>query len=737
MSEYLARSPKPDKGIQAQTYNQHVSEVVRMATDFAGKAAVYSAYGPLLRDVVGYAAAYHDLGKLDEGNQMVLRTGDKGTLPVPHWDAGSAHLLSYKKQLANLISSFLVTCHHRGLLSLPDDQVKGPGMFREPSAKDNTDTWLTRYLEVHAAEVGVCGVSDNDWNGKAATPIFMRMALSCLVDADHTDSARHCGNSVPEGIVPIVAKKRLAALDHYVSGLPADEDGKRERNKLRQQVYEACRTAQPAENGLIACDSPVGTGKTTAVMAHLLNVAEQKGLRRVFVVLPFTNIIDQSVEVYRKALGLDGEEPEKAIAAHHHKVEFEEEANRAFSFLWNAPVTVTTAVQFFETLASNHPSTLRKLHQLAGSAIFIDEAHAALPANLWPQAWKWLQELVRDWGCYIVMASGSLTRFWELEEFSSPKLELPELVKLDVRGSAMNAEKNRISYRIKDEALSLNELCGWISDLPGPRLVILNTVHSAAAVALELAELNGRTNVEHLSTALAPIHRKATIDRVKKRLKDNNDKDWTLVATSCVEAGVDFSFRTAARELCSLVSTIQTAGRANRSGEFGTSELWGFRIRPGELLKEHPAFKTSAQVLTDMYREQMISPEFCREAMRREVRNQNQGKCEDDQIVKDEAKRKFPDVERQFKVISSNTLTVIVDDDLLYRLKDREKRNEVHFQELQQKSVNIYTSKEKPYGVAPLDGFSELFYWTLAYDDFLGYMAGVLKLTNFVNNCCI
>jgi len=157
----------------------------------------------------------------------------------------------------------------------------------------------------------------------------------------------------------------------------------------------------------------------------------------------------------------------------------------------------------------------------------------------------------------------------------------------------------------------------------------------------------------------------------------------------------------------------------------------------GDLLKEHPAFKTSAQVLTDMYREQMIAPEFCREAMRREVRNQNQGKCEDDPIVKDEAKRKFPDVERQFKVISSNTLTVIIDEDLLRRLKDRVKRKEVCFQELQQKAVNIYTSKEKTYGVAPLDVFSDLYYWTLEYDDFLGYMAGVLKLTNFADNCYV
>lgn len=737
MREYLARSPKHERSIPAQTYKQHVSEVGRLATGFAEKAAAYSAYGPLLRDVVGYAAAYHDLGKLDVQNQAVLQIGSKSSLPVAHWDAGAAHLLNYAKRPANLISAFLVTCHHKGLLSLPDEQVKGPGMFREPTTKETTDTWLSRYLEIHAAEVGTCGASESNWRGKAASPIFVRMALSCLVDADHTDSARHCGNIVPEGELKIKAEKRLAALDRYVADLPPDENGKQQRNALRRQVYAACRNAQSAENGLIACDSPVGTGKTTAVMAHLLNVAQQKGLRRVFVVLPFTNIIDQSVEIYRKALLLEDEELEKVIAAHHHKAEFEREESRAFSFLWNAPVTVTTAVQFFETLASNHPATLRKLHQVAGSAIFIDESHAALPAHLWPQAWRWLQELVRDWGCYIVMASGSLTRFWELEEFSSPTLKLPELVKSDVRELAMDAEKERIAYRLKDDALTLNELCNWISELPGPQLVILNTVHSAAAVARELAERYGRVNVEHLSTALAPIHRKSTIDRVKKRLADGDDKNWTLVATSCVEAGIDFSFKSAAREQCSLVSAIQTSGRANRSGEFGTSELWIFKIKPGDMLKEHPAFKTSARVLADLYREQKISSHFCKEAMRREVRDLNQGLCEDDPIVRAEKARDFPKVEEKFKVIASNTITVLVDEELRQRLVNQEKRKEVTPQDVQQKTVSIYNWKALQYGVMPLQELGDLYFWMLEYDDFLGYMAGVLKLENFNDHCCV
>lgn len=643
MAKFLARSPKPEKNILAQTYRDHVSEVIRLADQFAGKVAAYTHYSALFRESVRYAATFHDLGKLDAGNQEVLRT-DKGSLPLPHWDAGAAHLMFHSTVLANKISALFVYAHHIGLPALKQEPLRQSGPFRVAEAKPHTDTNLSNYIDIHNGEMRQAGCSQMKWEGKPANQLFMRMALSCLVDADHTDSARHCGNSIPEGEVFLEPGKRLAALDNYVNNIP-DEPGKEERNKLRRQVYQACRTAQPATGGIVACDSPVGTGKTTAVMAHLLNVAEAKGLRRVFVVLPFTNIIDQSVEVYRKSLLLSGEEAERVVAAHHHKAEFEDESNRAFSFLWNAPVTVTTAVQFFETLSSSHPATLRKLHQVAGSAIFIDESHAALPAHLWPQAWKWLQELVRDWGCYIVMASGSLTKFWELPEFSETNKALPELVPHEAGEPVRRAEKERILYRIKVESMGLDELCDWLTTLDGPRLVILNTVQSAAVVARELARRHGRDNVEHISTALAPIHRKQTISRIKARLEDATDSDWFLVATSCVEAGVDFSFKSAARELCSLVSTIQTAGRANRSGEYGGAELWGFRIRAGELLKEHPAFKTSADVLAQMYNENKVAPEFCSEGMKREIRIRNQGMFLNDPIVIAEKDSNFPTVD--------------------------------------------------------------------------------------------
>lgn len=731
--EYLAHSTKGE--IQEQPYQKHVSEVLQMAEDIAKRVSAYTKYGTLLLSAVKYAASFHDLGKLDPENQRVLKNS-RGRLPINHVDGGVAWLLSQPSLLRNL-AALSVYAHHIGLPSLPTEAAKGTGkVFRDETLKGVTDKRLQEYLDIHESLLGLPDASYIQWKGLNPSSLCMRVALSCLVDADHTDTARNYNNVVPEGEIPLQPEKRLVLLDRYVEGLSSENLDKQERSDLRRQVYGACRQAKPANLGIIACDSPVGTGKTTAVMAHLLNVARMKGLRRVFVVLPFTNIIDQSVEVYRKALVSEGELAEKVVAAHHHKAEFEDLETRAFSFLWNAPITVTTAVQFFETLASNHPATLRKLHQLAGSAIFIDEAHAALPAHLWPQAWKWLNELVRDWGCYIVMASGSLTRFWELEEFSLPPAGLEELVKKDVREKAFEAETSRINYKKKDDVLGLDELCRWITGLPGPRLVILNTVQSTAAVAKHLAgnDYCCRNKVEHLSTALAPVHRNQTVKKIKARLANKGDTDWTLVATSCVEAGVNFSFRTAARESCSLVSTIQTAGRINRSGEFQESDLWNFKIVPGDFLREHRGFRVSATILDEMYKEGKVSPEFCKDAMKREVRQNNQGSCEEDPIVRAERNKDFPDVEKQFKVIAQNTVTVVIDPDLRQRIESGDK---VSPSELQQKSINIYSSRIDQLALKPLVGFPGLYAWTLAYDDFIGYMVDVLKMINFSDNCCI
>jgi hypothetical protein len=139
------------------------------------------------------------------------------------------------------------------------------------------------------------------------------------------------------------------------------------------------------------------------------------------------------------------------------------------------------------------------LHQIPGSAIFLDEAHAAMPASHWRQMWRWLRELCDEWGCHLLLASGSLARFWELPDFvpADEQRPVPELVSDKIRTDAAAFEDRRVQLRRKAERLSLADLGDFVLNQPGPRLVILNTVQSAAILANYLRYyLNLGVNVE-------------------------------------------------------------------------------------------------------------------------------------------------------------------------------------------------------------------------------------------------
>ena len=724
----LAHSADEKYDIPPQTYVDHVFNVASKAVIFANSVMRYAQHdGDLFLETVRAAAEYHDLGKLDPDNQAVLRgEHDARHLPVQHTEAGTVYLLNRRSMATG---ATLIRSHHIGLPDFIAEQNRSEKeVLRDKNAeiRQRIDETLNTLLQVHdTVRPTAIESSGRSIHGNAA--LFFRLALSCLVDADHYDTARHYNDAIPFEGVSLNPKERLQLLDAYVEYLSQTQQG--DRTALRNDVYRACRDAD-IRDGMYACDSPVGTGKTTAVMAHLLKAAEEKGLRKIFVVLPFTNIIDQSVDVYRRALVGLGENQSDIVAAHHHRAEFESLELRQYSFLWHAPIIVTTAVQFFETLAGNRPSSLRKLHQLPGSAIFIDEAHAALPAHLWPQAWRWLKDLKENWGCHFVFGSGSLNRFWRLEEFEEPPIDLPELVPDNVRKDTLSYEDRRIQYLSQSEPLSLEGLLDWLNKLPGPRLLIVNTVQSAAVIADKVREIRGRACVEHLSTSLCPRDRKNTLDRVKKRLADRDDKDWALVATSCVEAGVDLTFHTGLRERCSLNSLIQIGGRINRKGEYQNAEVWDFQLRHDRLLVPHRAFETSARVLSELFAENQVNPESATEAMRREIRQT--GLCKiSEEILKSERNLRFPDVAEKFKVIDSNTITVIVDEKLKERLK---KHDKVSPEEIQKESVQIWANKEVKYDLQAIDGFPELRLWNLLYDDFLGYMAGVMPILELNQN---
>jgi CRISPR-associated endonuclease/helicase Cas3 len=735
-------------GCPEQTYPQHVTSVCSDAAAFASEVATYShKHGADIIASVTLAAAYHDLGKLDTIFQRALKLDLRST-GINHVDAGAAALLSPGHRQVE--AALAVYSHHLGLPDVLHETAKCenniPGLLRDLSDNDilgtqtflHVDQQLQTYLDEHHRYLQpVATKAKPGFSG-----LKRRIALSCLVDADHGDTARHYGKELPVSGIPLQSAERLASLDRYVADLQQGkptEPAQAARQALRQQFYQACRDRSlKTDQTIVACDSPVGTGKTTAVMAHLLNIAAQRGLRRIIVVLPFTNIIDQAVEVYRKALVLPGENAEEIVAAHHHRVEFTGDNALSLRLLtqrWEAPIIITTAVQFFETLAASSTSALRKLHRLVGAGIFVDETHAAMRAPLWPQMFRWLAELGQHWSCHTVLASGSLARFWEMPDFFPADKPSPasvtELVEdTDLKARARTLEQARVKLATHSRPLSFNAIAELVMSAPGPRLIIFNTVQSAAVFAEFLAKT---ANVEHLSTALTPHDRAITLARVIGRLKVMSDFDWTLVATSCVEAGVDLSFRSAFRESCGLVNLIQISGRVNRHNEHAHTEstVWDFRHDGANLLNLHPDFEITRRVLADMFCDGQAeaSTEACSEALRRElICDFGKGSAKVEKIRQLEVKGQYPQVAKECRLITSDTRLVVICKELIKTLEEVHPSQWPGIKHIMQKSVQIWATKLDPkkWPVKPLD--DELWSWVGEYNSFIGYMAGVLPL---------
>lgn len=748
----LAHSPR--HGIPAQTYHRHIASVHHEAVRNARNAVEF--YGGDREAFVGWveaAALHHDLGKLDKANQDVLEQDSRNPLPIAHEDAGVAALWELRRKE----SAVLVAAHHAGLFSKSEESPpnkkrlfrdeRQPAAFSGCAVDKHVDAHLHEYLTVHE-NVGLSRAAGTR-NGQLHRCGFTRrIALSCLVDADHGDTACHYGKEVKTPRVETRWQDRLAALQRYVGSLPQGKtEREHARNRLRKLMFEVCRDAS-LEPPIRTCDAPVGTGKTTAVMAHLLRVAAERKpeLRHIIVVLPYTNIITQSVNVYRKALVLEGERPDDVVAEHHHRADFEDIELRQLATLWKAPIIVTTAVQFFETLGSNHPARLRKLHELPGSAVFVDEMHAAIPSYLWPQMWRWLKTWTRDWGGHLVFASGSLPRFWELDEFRSliyakngPLTEAPDLVTdQSLRNQLKQTEERRICYQRLPEAtraLSCMDLVNFVAEKPGPRLLIVNTVQTAAVVAKAMRE-SGH-NVVHLSTALAPAHRDLIVKRINLRLRDEIE-NWTLVATSCVEAGMDFSFRTGFRERASTVSLIQIGGRVSRSNEFMDAEAWDILLLDDQF-HSNPTMTISRTALDRFTFEELNQShpaELATLAMTREWTSGAEEKA--GQLIKDEESMEYPSVSKQCRVIDADTRTVIIDKSLAEAIRRGER---VSRGELMQYSVQIWANRIGKLALEPLvrtgqSSNSDLLYeWKYDYDsDFLGYMKGVFKLEEFLTS---
>lgn len=553
------------------------------------------------------AGLLHDIGKCSAAFQTYI-SEEASTAKVDHSTAGALEATRLFGPKIGHLLAFVIAGHHAGLADGEDLKIR---LGKEPPSyagwRDEVGPLIgmaalrpTRRPTTSAE----CGLSH---------AFLVRMIFSCLVDADRIETAAfyaESGEVCADRVDPtplLVLRDRLSTAMNAMTKKAANAaiDGGNERlqlARLRKTILDHAVAKAELIPGLFTMTVPTGGGKTLASLSFALEHAVAHGLRRVVYVIPFTSIIEQTAAVFREVLGpAPGLPNENDVLEHHATFDWERqlqqvgEAGRGTDPLerlqratenWDAPVVVTTAVQFFESLFANRPSACRKLHNLAGSVIVLDEAQT-LPLPILRPCLAALDELARNYSASIVVCTATQPAWRAQDEVLVTKagrsfgLDIPPDRELapDPRGLFMAMKRVAVEHRrgpTEDDTIVARFA------VTPQMLCIVNSRRHAKALFDRIANLPGAI---HLSTWMCPRHRRLVLERARADLKAG--EPVRIVSTSLIEAGVDIDLPEVWRAAAGLDGVLQAAGRCNRE----------FRLAAGRLVIFEPADAQAPQDL--------------------------------------------------------------------------------------------------------------------------------------------
>lgn len=537
MERYLAHIAADGR---EQTVAEHNRGVAELAASFAAP------FG--MEEQAFLAGMAHDIGKYSDGFQHRLHGGPK----VDHSTSGAVECVCAVECVYNslYIAGMCVAGHHAGLADFGNDcdtAVTDTFIGRMRRA------WQEKRNTVYLKEQGALPTPPIiPSSNRFEEAMCCRMLFSTLVDADYLDTERFMkgsGRRIGGYDLNVLNERLDAHLQRFAT--PTTSVG-----KIRQAVLADCRAAAEQEVGLFSLTVPTGGGKTLSSLSFALRHALRNGLKRVIYVVPFTTIIEQTADVFRSIVGAD------AVLEHHANVtpqEADENGNPSTLTLatenWDAPIIVTTAVQFFESLYAATPAKCRKLHNVAESVLIFDEAQMIPTAHLRPCIAA-IGTLVSGYRVSAVLCTATQPALEDLFAKYAKDFVMREI---NTRLAETFAALTRVTYCDLGR-ISLPELATAIAD-ERQALCVVNTRQRAK----ELYELLPEEGRYHLSTLMYPEHRRNVLCEIRARLRQG--LPCVVVSTSLIEAGVDVDFPTVYRQRAGLDSIVQAAGRCNREGK--------------------------------------------------------------------------------------------------------------------------------------------------------------------------
>ena len=388
--------------------------------------------------------------------------------------------------------------------------------------------------------------------------LWVRMLFSCLVDADFLDTESYM--DVEKGSQRGKFESLSIIRDkfwHYM-GEKVKDASKSRVNDIRQKILSDCKVAGNSARGIFSLTVPTGGGKTLSSLAFAMEHAQKHNLQRIIYVIPYTSIIEQNADVFRDAVGAEN------VVEHHSSIGEEDSTPqmRLASENWDAPLIVTTTVQFYESLFSNKSSRCRKLHNIANSVVILDEAQL-LPTDYLNPILQALQILVDSYSVSLVVSTATQPALESRSDgqYSFHGLRqgsIKEIIK-DVDG--IYEQLKRVEVELPPDlgaSMTWQEVADECSQYDQVLVVV-----SDRKSCKELYNLMPEGTI-HLSALMCGQHRSNTITAVKERLKAG--AITRVISTQLVEAGVDLDFPVVYRALAGLDSIAQAAGRCNREG---------------------------------------------------------------------------------------------------------------------------------------------------------------------------
>lgn len=495
----------------------------------------------------------HDIGKGVRSWQAYLRKANKiidefATFYTghPNHAAAGAQLLFKNSKQAGKLLAYCIAGHHGGLPNWSDSQ--------RTALKERLEEPLSEIDAPYAPIVfpfELPFTRDQERVG-FQMQFFVRMLFSCLVDADYLDTETFLNKERSSG------RSSYPGLDDLHERFWKNFNGMRNKadphlnvNIQRERVLTDCLQTSDNKPGVFSLTVPTGGGKTLASLAFALNHAIKHDKRRIIFVIPFTSIIEQNAAVFRDMLGDD------AVLEHHCNFIADDSdwKNKLAAENWDAPIIVTTNVQFFNSFYANKTSKCRKLHNVADSIIIFDEVQA-IPVERLEPCLEVIKELAKNYGVTSVLCTATQPAIEFSDQFPAG-LEINKEIIRDIPDLFTALKRTEEVYI---GTLSEQKIAEKINTLEQV-LCIVNTRQQALDIFNALPK--SAENV-HLSALMHPAHRTKKLSEIRSRLQKS--LPCRVVSTQLIEAGVDVDFPAVFRAVAGIDSIAQAAGRCNRNG---------------------------------------------------------------------------------------------------------------------------------------------------------------------------